>query len=172
MTDCQKELNPEILLQRIAHVKKMNFDNMTAPKENILCGRLIVQIAKNMEKQVEIDMEKDGLVGASWMVLIITYSSEEQKVIASDINETLAQNKSTTSRIIESLIEKQFIVRKPDETDRRKIYLHITDEGKKYVEKKLALHNTYHSKIWEGIDVNILLPQMIKMLENSYQHSL
>jgi DNA-binding MarR family transcriptional regulator len=172
MSEFQKELNPEVLLQRIAHVKKMNGDTMSMPEENILCGRLIVQIAKNMERQVEIDMEKDGLVGSSWMVLIITYSSQEQKVIASDICEALAQNKSTTSRIIESLIEKKFIVRKPDEIDRRKVYLHITQEGKKYVETKLALHNTYHSKIWEGIDVNTLLPQMIKMLENSYKSSL
>jgi DNA-binding MarR family transcriptional regulator len=157
MSEANKELSIEYLQQRIQSVKDMN-PHMNICENSIITTRLMIQAVKNIEKQIELDMNKDGLVGASWMVLVIAYSSNEQKIIASDICETLGQNKSTTSRIIESLIEKKFVERMADGEDRRKVYLHITNEGKQYVQSKLALHHEYNEKIWKNININEFLP--------------
>lgn len=171
MTCYKKELSVEYFQQRIQNVKDLNPD-MIISENHVIAGRLMVQAANNMERQIELNMANDGLVGAAWMVLIIIYSNQEQKVIASDICDSLDQNKSTTSRIIESLIEKQFVIREADSIDRRKTYLHITAEGKIYVEKKLTIYHAYMDKVWEGVDVDALLPQMSKLLANTYKTTL
>lgn len=171
MSDCKIELSIDYLQQRISNVRKMN-PHLTVAQDYIVASRLMMQAANNIQQQVELDMAKDGLVGAAWMVLMITYSSEEQKVIASDICAALDQNKSTTSRVIDSLIDKQLVNRSADNVDRRKVYLHITPQGKKYVEEKLAIHEKYTQKIWAGIDIHAFLPQVNTLLQNTYQHKL
>lgn len=168
MTECRKELNIDSLRQRVRNVKRLNGQETSQVNEDyFIATHLMHDIVKNIGQQFDNSMQEEGLVGAAWMVLMMTYSSEEQKIIATDICENLAQNKSTISRIIESLIEKKFLIRQPDEVDRRKIYLHVTEQGKQYVQKKLIPHGQYQLSLWDGVDIEILLPQLIRFWNNT-----
>lgn len=132
----------------------------------IVATHLMFEITKSIEAMKERNMQKEGLPGPAWLILIMAYSAEDEKLIASDICSVLSQNKSTISRIIDLLIEKNFLKRVYDTEDRRKIYLYITEEGKQFVDKKMPENATQFSAIWEDIDTDKLIPVMLKALSN------
>lgn len=56
-------------------------------------------------------MQEFGLSCTSWGVLMITYDTEKNKILSSELSEILRQPKSTMTRIIEELINKKYIER-------------------------------------------------------------
>lgn len=56
-------------------------------------------------------MQEFGLSCTSWGVLMITYDTEKNKILPSELSEILRQPKSTMTRIIEELINKKYIER-------------------------------------------------------------
>lgn len=168
----KRQLSIEELKKKISNVQNLGDVTSDFCVEKIITIQLIKELANNINSALEISMEKDELIGSSWMVLIMIYSSENQQIIATDICQMLGQNKSTTSRIVESLITKRFLERKNDTIDRRKVYLTITKEGKNYVKGRLPKHNNYHNKILKGVNLSVLLPEINKILLNSHNLNL
>lgn len=132
----------------------------------IVATHLMFEMTRGIEAMKERNMQKEGLPGPAWLVLVMAYSAEDEKLIASDICSVLSQNKSTTSRIVDVLIEKSFLKREYDTEDRRKIYLYITEEGKQFVDRKMPENATQFSAIWGDIDTDQLIPLMLKALNN------
>lgn len=164
---CTKELTLDFLKER---VKKINLGSPTSKifnESQVIGCRLLYEVSQNMQQQVDIDMARFGLVGEAWIILVIVYSSTEEKIIANDICLHLGKNKSTTSRIVDSLIQKKFLTRIPDEKDRRQVFLHITEEGKQFVSQNMESHINFHEQLWKGIDMNLFLQQIIQLNMNS-----
>lgn len=135
-------------------------------EDKLISTRMMFEVTKTIEFNFEEKMALDGLVAACWPVLIMAYSAEGQKIIAADICSALTQNKSTTSRVIDSLIDKGFLKREADNQDRRKIYIYISEEGKQYVEKLLPMYSNFQTELFEGVDLQILQEQLFKMWIN------
>lgn len=164
---CTKELTLDFLKERVQKINLGAPNSKTFNENHIIGCRLLYEISQNIQQQVDIDMSRFGLVGEAWIVLLIVYSSTEEKIIANDICLHLGKNKSTTSRIVDSLIQKKFLTRIPDEKDRRQVFLHITEEGKQFVNQNMESHINFHEQLWKGIDMDIFLKQIIQLNMNS-----
>lgn len=70
-----------------------------------------------------------------------------QTLLADD----LYKDKTTITRMIDTLVKKEFVERKPDENDRRSICLHLTKEGKEGVEALDPLFGQHIQKLEELI---------------------
>jgi DNA-binding MarR family transcriptional regulator len=166
---CTKELTVDFLKERVQKINLGSPTSKTFNESQVIGCRLLYEISQNMQQQVDIDMAQYGLVGEAWIILVIVYSSAQEKIIANDICLHLGKNKSTTSRIVDSLIQKQFLTRMPDEKDRRQVFLHITEEGKQFVNQNMESHIRFHEQLWDGIDMELFLKQIIQLNMNSKQ---
>jgi DNA-binding MarR family transcriptional regulator len=132
----------------------------------ILSMKLYLEVGKRTNEYIEKSMSKDGLVGASWMVLMMLYSVENEDVYAKDICENLAQNKATLSRIVESLVKKGFVIYSELENDRRKNILKLTEDGKIYIKDKIIEHSKFFNKLYDGVNRESVKEDMTKLLNN------
>lgn len=135
-------------------------------EDKLIATRMMFEITKTIEMYFEELMNADGMISACWPVLMMAYGAEDQRIIATDISCTLVQNKSTTSRIVELLIEKGFLRREADKEDRRKIYLYITEEGKKYMEKLFPIHSEFQNKLFTNVNLDVLKAELSKVWQN------
>lgn len=76
---------------------------------------------------------------------ILGYIHEQGKCTSSELAEAFYVNKSAITAIINRLVEKGLIDRTRDETDRRVIYLTLTDEGKE-------LHQITEEKVHQLVE--------------------
>jgi DNA-binding MarR family transcriptional regulator len=166
------DFNLDFLINRIQKIKSNVPNSIGMDEKQIIGCRLLYEITQNMQQDCDNKMEKYGLVGEAWIVLMIVYSSTEEKIIANDICCHLGKNKSTTSRIIESLIQKNLLTRIPDAKDRRQIFLHITEDGKKFINDNILMHTQYNNNLWKGIDMDLFINQLIKIHQNAKEAKL
>lgn len=70
---------------------------------------------------------------------VLEYLSERPEgVIPSKAAKDLGYTRSRMTRILDALVAKGFCVRMPDEIDRRRVIVHITEEGRNHTERKRA----------------------------------
>jgi DNA-binding MarR family transcriptional regulator len=154
----------ELFKRKISTLKKFHPD---LPIDEFSAMRLIISISKNLETKREKQMQKHGLHGLSWLVLVMTYSSEEQKMIPTQICTTLNQAKATMTRIIDELIDRGYLMREHDLVDRRKVFISITEKGKEFVSSELmSTHIKQINNLWQGCDVKLLIEQLDRALSN------
>lgn len=169
MEEFNKDLAFDFLKQRVQKINSVLPSNKNINENHVVGCRLLYEISQNIQQQVDGDMARHGLVGEAWIVLMIVYSSAGEKIIANDICLHLGKNKSTTSRIVDSLIQQNFLTRIPDEKDRRQVFLHITEEGKQFINKNMESYINFHKQLWKGIDMDLFLKQIIQLNINSKQ---
>ncbi|QIB27995.1 MarR family winged helix-turn-helix transcriptional regulator [Caloranaerobacter azorensis] len=58
------------------------------------------------------------------------------KITPTDLGKFLDMRKGSLTSLVDSLEKLNLVVRKVDKEDRRKTWLHLTDEGKSYLENK------------------------------------
>lgn len=167
MSACQQALTLEFLKDKVTNINNQVKDTTGHLNESwIITTRLIYEINYLMQHHLESEMSKFGLVGESWIVLMVIFGSSKQTIIANDICQHLHKNKATTSRIVDSLIQKNFLERLEDICDRRKIFLRITQEGKNFINERIQAHAEYHKAIWENVNLENLMKETIKVHHN------
>ncbi len=62
-------------------------------------------------------------------LLIVNHLYKQPGTTQSDLSELMSVSKPTTSSLVDTLVRKNLLTRKTDESDRRKITLHLTEEG-------------------------------------------
>ncbi|MDI4645270.1 MarR family winged helix-turn-helix transcriptional regulator [Cohnella hashimotonis] len=68
-----------------------------------------------------------------WSVLY--YATESDGLIQRELGERAGKDKPTTTRIVDHLVRKGWILRRPDQNDRRAIFIEATAEGRRLIEE-------------------------------------
>lgn len=92
-------------------------------------------------------------------VLRILKGQKSQPANLSTINERMVTKMSNTTRLIDKLILKKFVNRVPCKTNRRKIEISITEEGKLALEKMSVAVTNSQNQLLESLskeELNIL----------------
>lgn len=95
------------------------------------------------ERKLDVHMEH-------LIVLEILY--QEENMILQEISDRLKRDKSTVLRIIDFLERKQYVVRIPDQEDRRKKNIVLTKKGADIYEKGLAIETEVSLSVLKGLD--------------------
>lgn len=123
-------------------------------------GFSIERTAKRM-KQVFQRMLKAGDTGITvdqWVILQLLKEEDgvSQLYIAAETN----KDAPTVTRIIDLLCKKNLCVRKPNEQDRRKFSICLTQGGKDKIKEVLPIVKKFRMRGWEGLkekDLNQLM---------------
>ncbi len=134
-------------------------------KEAVLT-RMLFKTTKHFEKVMDKKMSQFGLSCTSWGILMITFDTDNQKILPSELASMLRHPKPTVTRLVEELIQKGYLKRENDVVDRRKIFISITDEGKSFMSENMESHDKILKTIWQGCDVDSITGELEKALNN------
>lgn len=163
-----KKLDVQFLNDKINIIKEKNKD-INIIVEQVICNKLLFETSKRLNGFIEEDLIKDGLVSDAWLVLMMVYSSQENKISASEICEHLVKNKATMSRIIDSLKNKCFLNEFRDVEDRRKVILEITPKGILFAQEKLRKFNSIYDDVYKNVNIKDIISNILPLLSNIYK---
>ncbi|MCU7558529.1 MarR family winged helix-turn-helix transcriptional regulator [Macrococcus capreoli] len=84
-----------------------------------------------------IELEKDGVSCCGLPMLqshILIELGETSDISLNELSNKLSSDKASVSRAVQSLVEKEFVVRKTEERDRRSVILSLSSKGLKNVQ--------------------------------------
>lgn len=147
-------------------LEKLKDISKTFAIDEAVLTRMLFKTTKHFEKIMDKKMSQFGLSCTSWGVLMITFDTECNKILPSELSNLLRQPKPTVTRLVDELIQKGFLAREHDVIDRRKIFISITEEGKKFMADNMGAHDEILKTIWKGCNVSLMLNELGKALDN------
>lgn len=82
-----------------------------------------------------------GLNKTQGKTLFILHSEEEMNM--SRFCRILNMEKGSFTSVIDSLVDKDLVLRQRDNDDRRKVYIRLSEKGKDYIEKEIDIMISY-----------------------------
>ncbi|UVI30118.1 MarR family transcriptional regulator [Paenibacillus spongiae] len=101
--------------------------------------------------------------------LIIQILAVEEKQNCSDLAVALDITLSAVTNLTNKLVAKGYIERTVSETDRRNVYLRITDKGREVENRIVEKYKEMTETLWAGFtdeEIDLLLASYEKMLSN------
>ncbi|MGV2929413.1 MarR family winged helix-turn-helix transcriptional regulator [Macrococcus capreoli] len=102
-----------------------------------------------------IELEKDGASCCGLPMLqshILIELGETSDISLNELSNKLSSDKASVSRAVQSLVEKEFVVRKTEEKDRRSVILSLSSKGLKNVQNISEEMEHYTNKILSHFD--------------------
>ena len=96
-----------------------------------------------------VDTAETGVTPEMWLVLSRLLARDGQS--QTEIGEALFRDRPNTSRILNGLEQRGYVVREPDPEDRRRTRIRITDEGREFVATRAPLAIEVRDRLYEGI---------------------
>ena len=93
-----------------------------------MCRNMDQRFSNNILKGISTEIAKHHF-------MILRILLEKEKFFVTEIVQTLGITKSQMTSSIDKLLKLGYVIRWPDTSDRRKIYVSITKDGKKITEK-------------------------------------
>lgn len=130
---------------------------------------LMDQVVKRYHQVASQSLRKHqaGITVDQWVVL--KQISENDGAYQSEIAASTVKDAPTTGRIIDQLIKKKLIAKQLDQEDRRKYRLHITQAGRKLIDRLLPVVLEYRSLAIRGLpetELEVLISTLQRMLQN------
>lgn len=111
---------------------------MTREQLSLKALTVMLRAFQSTQDVIKQDMTKYGLNPTEFAVLELLYSKGEQQI--QHIGKKILLSSSSMTYVIDKLEQKGHIERKPCATDRRVIFAHITEKGKKFMEEAFPMH--------------------------------
>lgn len=112
---------------------------------------ILDQTAKKVKQFAQSSFAEKGfdITVDQWTILKALYETDQlsQKELA----KRCGKDQPTLTRIVDILLKKNLAERVIDETDRRSLYLHLTEEGKLKVASLTPLVKEIRMKAWENL---------------------
>ncbi|HDZ2573171.1 TPA: MarR family transcriptional regulator [Klebsiella pneumoniae] len=125
---------------------------------NEYLAHLLVQANRRVNRQLSLE----GITLEHWRALKVI--SDQNGVTMRELSDELMQNFPTLTKIIDKMVLEALVYRLPDEHDRRKVRLYISDKGKSVLEQQNNRVNDHQGKIEDtyGSDEAQMLKEMLE----------
>ena len=91
-------------------------------------GFLVGQLASSLRLQVDRALSAEGVTGAQWTVLWILNAG--RATTPAEISTYLSMDTGAVTRLLDRMVAKNLLVRKPHEKDRRSVVLEMTPQAR------------------------------------------
>ncbi|MDU5476058.1 MULTISPECIES: MarR family winged helix-turn-helix transcriptional regulator [Pantoea] len=125
---------------------------------NEYLAHLLVQANRRVNRQLSLE----GITLEHWRALKVI--AVQDGVTMRELSDELMQNFPTLTKIIDKMVLEALVYRRPDEQDRRKVRLHISDKGKAVLDQQNNRVNEHQDKL-EGVygsDESQMLKEMLE----------
>ncbi|MEB3344619.1 MarR family transcriptional regulator [Aquimarina gracilis] len=116
--------------------------------------------------KINLELKPHDISIQQFNVLRILKGQKGQPANLSTIQERMVSKMSNTTRLVDKLISKGYVQRIPCESNRRKVEITITEEGKTFIEKISPLMNAFEERITSNLSEKdlILLNELLNKL--------
>ena len=118
----------------VAHVRERLPD---LPVQDVLLLRLLKLAAEGLSGRFMEILKPHGLGESDFRVLMQLYSNPDGRGFPGELCSFVVQTPTNMTRIADVLVAQKLVTRRPSENDRRRIELHITAAGRRFVDRLL-----------------------------------
>lgn len=143
-----------------------------SPLREAILTRLFLHVGGKLADYFDATLKEHGLNYTTWTSLVVLYSSQEQRLLPSELSVFINTSRTHCTRIADELVDKGLVERKASESDRRQVYLQLTEKGKTFVEGVHPLRRAQYRKLWsafsleEQTQLDALLRKLLTCLES------
>ncbi|HWJ34707.1 MAG TPA: MarR family transcriptional regulator [Steroidobacteraceae bacterium] len=132
--------NTSLQIQKLeANLARLQGRLPDLPISGVLLSRLILHIGRGMASLLEHEIRPFGLAEAEFRVLTALFSQPDGDAHPTELCAKTSQSPANMSRISDALVSRGLITRVSSVHDRRKMVLHITDQGEELVQRLLPM---------------------------------
>lgn len=123
---------------------------MNEKESEIKAFTVFMRATQSVEKLIKEDFLKKEINLNEYAILELLYHRGEQAIQV--IGKRVLMGDGSITYVIDKLEDKEFLQRKRSQEDRRKIYISLTDKGKKYMNQRVVEHEALIHKIFEDLN--------------------
>ena len=125
---------------------------------NEYLAHLLVQANRRVNRELSLE----GITLEHWRALKII--SDRDGVSMRELSEELMQNFPTLTKIIDKMVQEALVYRRPDEVDRRKVRLYMSDKGSAVLQQQNGRLNEHQTRIEDayGSEEAQMLKEMLE----------
>ncbi|EIT68296.1 MULTISPECIES: MarR family winged helix-turn-helix transcriptional regulator [Hydrocarboniphaga] len=105
------------------------------PYERLALMRLLTHLHKRTQEALSVVLAAHGLTPATYEVVMALYDQPDQTLTASELCQASGEKPANLTRICDGLVAAGWIVRKPDDADRRAVRVSLTPAGHEHVSR-------------------------------------
>lgn len=113
-----------------------------AMRESVI-ARLLQHVALRLTDYMDAPFKAHGLNTTLWTSLVVIYASKEGRLRPSELSIFMNSSRTNSTRVSRELERHGFVARVADESDRRQLYLQLTETGTAFVERLLPSRRAY-----------------------------
>ncbi len=119
--------------------------------------------------KINIELKAFDISLQQFNVLRILKGQKDKPANLSTIQERMVTKMSNTTRLVDKLINKNYVKRAICESNRRKVEITITEEGKKFLDKVNPIMDEFENRVTSNFSTEdlILLNELLNKLRNS-----
>ncbi len=142
-----------------------------------LC-RLMLMLGGTVERELESKLRPHRLNHSEFLTLMILYSRPDGSSTPGELCEYATQGATNMTRIANTLAKRSLITRAASTEDRRRVLIHITPAGRRFVQKMLPPMFPQLSAMFAGFSdtdkrqLDRLLRKLAGSLDQSSEHRL
>ena len=132
-------------------------------------GRLIGETGKALAMRLEKNVAEAGFDLSAPQVILLAHIEEAEGINQQTLTNHLARDKTAITRCIDSLEDKNLVVRVPDKTDRRQNMIYLTQKGKEAVPELIKMAQKTDAEAIQGIppqEVDTIKEELRKIQKN------
>jgi len=114
-------------------------------------GGMIAHTGSALHRRLEQNLAAAGLGLIPEEAIILKHLFHHEGLSQQAITEHICRHKTLTTRRIDALEEKKFVVRVPDKADRRLNMIYLTNEGKRIFKRVQAAFKATHNQALKGV---------------------
>lgn len=131
-----------------------------SPRQEVILTRLIAHVQTLLQSYNNETLSPKGINETTWMALMVLYSRPEQKMMPSELSESLAFSRTNATRVVDDLEQRGLIARHPCAIDRRRTYLALTEQGLAFIAEVMPEQRQRLRELWAEFN-----PEERQMLE-------
>jgi MarR family transcriptional repressor of emrRAB len=143
-----------------------------SPLREAILTRLFLHVGGKLGDYFDATLKEHDLNYTTWTSLVVLYSSTEQRLLPSELSVFINTSRTHCTRIADELVDKGLVKRVASESDRRQVYLQLTEKGKTFVEGLQPQRREQYRKLWsafsqeEQTQLDALLRKLLTCLES------
>lgn len=122
------------------------------PVRSQILSRLLVHVHQRFETALQQALAPHGLGIHAWSALMLMYSDPHDELNPCVLSALTNLSRTNVTRLMDDLVARGWVRRRPAEADRRRVLLSLTARGIPFVESVLPDVRALYSAIWDGFD--------------------
>jgi len=131
------------------------------PLARVVRIRLAYHVLRQLVDHLERFFGAQGVSTSAWGMLMMLYSTPEGRVNPSTLSDSLVQSRTHMTRVADELVAKGYVERVASASDRRRIELSLTRDGRKFIQRVMPL-------AWQdyGVCLEVFTPSEAETFEH------